>query len=305
MDTLRRKLFRLSALLATVGVLALALPALSAGAAGATVTVPSSFVWTAGSSDTSGFAAFINNGATNTEPTDLLFVTPTLSPGGLYDGVFEPYSLGVAYSPTTGKWAVVREDQGSMPVNESFNILVVPKAGTSVFVQRATSSNVSSDSTFIDSPLTNGKPTARIQVTANVDPGDAVPVFSPHVVGVWYTSSRAEWAIFNEDRTAMTVGASFNVLVGQAATNGGKTQLLKVTKTNDTITGILFTNPETTGNPNNITLATQVWNPDGKGGAYNNSPVCVLYDGYGELVLNESGKVLPPKSGLNLLIFPG
>jgi hypothetical protein len=302
-----RRMRRPSAVLAAAVIAVVALPVLSADAVEASVTVPSSFVWTANRASTFGYEALINNGATNTEPTDLLFVTPNLSPGGIYTTVFELYSLGVAYLPTTGKWAVVREDEGAMPLNVSFNILAVPKASSSVFVQRATASNTAGDSTFINSPLTNGKPTARIQVTADVDPGGSAPVvFSPHEVGVLYTSVRGQWAIFNEDKADMTSGAAFNVLVGQSATNGGKTQLVKVTKTNDTLTGVAVYNPETTGNPNNITLATQVWNPDGKGGAYNNHQPCVAYTGTLELVSNEGlSTLIPPKSGLNLLIFPG
>jgi len=54
-----------------------------APAEAATVKVTSHFVWVATSANSAGDSTFINNGATNGRPGDLLFITPNLTPGGI------------------------------------------------------------------------------------------------------------------------------------------------------------------------------------------------------------------------------
>ena len=61
---------------------------------------------------------------------------------------------------------------------------------------------------------------------------------------------------------------------------------------------------QTTGNPNNVTFATQNWNPGGTGGTYNNVQTGVWYNGAQEGVFNEDGSTPPLHAAFNLLIFP-
>lgn len=89
---------------------------------------------------------------------------------------------------------------------------VVSSAAGPFFVQRATERNISNNWTVIDNALTNGDPDAMLLVTPNWNPGgSAGGVYNDHPVGVWYTEGH--WAIFNQDRAPMPVGAAFNVLV--------------------------------------------------------------------------------------------
>jgi hypothetical protein len=44
------------------------------------------------------------------------------------------------------------------------------------------------------------------------DPGGSGK-YNNHPIGVWYDRDRSKWAIFNQDRAAMPVGADFNVAV--------------------------------------------------------------------------------------------
>jgi hypothetical protein len=82
-----------------------------------------------------------------------------------------------------------------------------------VFIQHATSENISANSTYIDNSLTNANPNAVLYVTQNWNPGGNAGTYNNHPVGVWYDPARQRWAIFNQDREAMPEGAAFNVAV--------------------------------------------------------------------------------------------
>jgi hypothetical protein len=82
-----------------------------------------------------------------------------------------------------------------------------------VFVHRATSENISSNSAYLDHPLINGNPDAILYVTQNWNPGGGGVTYNNHPVGVWYDAGRKRWAIFNQDRAQMPSGAAFNVVV--------------------------------------------------------------------------------------------
>ncbi|HXW33300.1 MAG TPA: hypothetical protein VEJ87_01895 [Acidimicrobiales bacterium] len=273
------------------------------------VTEASHFVYTAGAAETDGDLVYIDNTATNGKPDALLFVTPQYTPDGLCGCVAEPYALGVSYFPSPyDEWVVFREDLDDLPVGESFDVLAVPSTSASAFVQTATSSNVTGNATLIDSPLTNHKPDAVIQVTQDFSPGGFGGTVNPHTVGVVYDTAAKEWGIFNEDGAAMTIGASFNVLVGSAESGGGKTKLVKATDADESgaHNSVFFSNKKTNDNPDNVTFDTQVYNPDGKGAALNNTETGVWYDGSNskEAVFNENDTLPPVGEGFNLLIFP-
>ncbi len=297
---------RTPVLAAAAALAALCVPVAAAAQAQAAVTVTSHFVWTASSSNTSGDTSFIANGATNAQPGDLLFVTPNWNASGLCGCAYEPHAIGVWYDSGNKEWGVFREDAGTMPAGEAYNVLVVPasQAGRSAFVQTSAAANTTGDYTLINSPLTNGNPSAQLQVTQDWNPGGAGGKYNPHNVGVWYDSAAGKWGVFNEDRAAMPVGVSFNVLVGAAPSNGGSSMLLKAASSNTSGDTTYISNPQTTGNPNNVTFVTQDWNPGGAGGTYNDAQTGVWYTGAQEGMFNENGSGPPLNSAYNLLIFP-
>lgn len=274
----------------------------SPAAGGEKVTVTSHFVWKPTADTLSGDSTFIVNGATNNKKNDLLFVMPNLTPGGL-----SPCPCLLNKVPPVGvwfngsRWAIFNEDGSNFGTLFAFNVLVVPKASKSAFEVHATASNRHGDYMIINSPLTNGHPNALLQVTQNFgSPG----IFNSHNVGVRYFTARHRWAIFNEDGAAMPAKASFNVLVGNAASNGGRTNVLTATAANRLRGAVIISNPETTGNPNNVVFATQSFNPGGKGGTGNNGFVVASYDNAHELIFNWGGPAdIPLKASFNLLIF--
>src|SRR5215217_1027894 len=94
-------------------------------------------------------------------------------------------------------------------------VLFVPNGAAfdAVFVHRATSENISANHTYIDNPQTNDDPNVILYVTQNWNPGGGAGTYNDHNIGVWYDPSRQRWAIFNQDREAMTERAAFNVAV--------------------------------------------------------------------------------------------
>jgi hypothetical protein len=76
-----------------------------------------------------------------------------------------------------------------------------------------TPEDTSGHSTYLDDPPTEGNPNAVLVVTQNWNPGGSSGKYNDHPIGVWYNNNRSKWAIFNQDRAAMPVGADFNVAV--------------------------------------------------------------------------------------------
>jgi hypothetical protein len=268
------------------------------------VKVTSHLVWQPTTASVSGDSTYINNGATNGQAKDLLFITPNLTPGGL-----NPCPCLVSPQPPVGvwyngsHWAVFNEDASSMSTFWSYNVLVVPKASKFAFVAKATVANTIGNRTLLNSKLLNGKPNALILVTQDYDPGGAGGVFNDNQVGVRYYKSLKRWGVFNEGGGAMPNGAAFNVLVGQTASNGGKMSVLKATHSNRTGDAVLISNSQTNGNPNNVTLVTQDFNPGGKGGVADLHPADVGYSGAREAVLNWAGPTQKVGTAYNVLIF--
>ncbi len=84
--------------------------------------------------------------------------------------------------------------------------------GTFAFIQRAVGTNTIGDQTFIYNPVCDGDPNAILIVTHNwTADTNSTSQYNTKPVGVYYTG--ANWAIFNEDTSAMALGRAFNVMV--------------------------------------------------------------------------------------------
>jgi hypothetical protein len=280
----------------------------SAQTATAGVTVTSHFVWTATSANIGGpddMSTFINNFATNNRPGAILFVTPNWDQGGVCGCVYNSSPVGVYYDPT-GRWTIFNENLSPMSAGVSFNVLVVPSASSSVFVQTATTGNSGGDSTFINSSLTNGRPAARLMVTQVFNPGGgAGGVRNGHTVGVWYDGSSDRWAIFQEDKANMTLGASFNVMVGTKKSGGGTSALQTATAANTSADSTFISNAKTTGNPNAVVFETPNWNPGSAGGTYDPPPTGIWWSDFSgqAAVFNQDKSAMPLNAAFNLIIY--
>jgi hypothetical protein len=268
------------------------------------------FEWTAGPADTNGDAAFIDTGSTNGQPGDLLFVTPNPYRGATCPCLAIPPlpAIGVEYFRDIDQWAVVTENRSAMPSDESFNVLAEPQSGAGAFVLKATTASTHGDHTLINSPLTNGKPRAVIEVTPVVNPGGkSSVVFDRHPIGVRYYTTQHKWAVFNEDSAKMPAGASFNVLIGTLNSGGGTTAVVTATAADTVGRAVLFSNSQANGRPGSVSFATPDWNPGGKGGTTSKAQAVVGYDTPEQrwLVYGEDQSTAPPLgTSYNLLIYP-
>ncbi|HUD37350.1 MAG TPA: hypothetical protein VMR14_10665 [Streptosporangiaceae bacterium] len=302
--TVRRAVLAAAAGLSLAAPLAAATPAAATSAAPNSVTVTSHFVWTPPDRDFGTFWALIVNGATDNRPTAVLFMTQNYNANAECGCVYDKDPIGVFWNGTG--WELLNEDQDPILDGSSFNILVVPKASKYAFSLTAKPSNISGDSVFINSKLTNGKPGAEIQVTQNlsvVKRNTQMPVYNPHQVGVRYDRANKRWAIFNEDHAAMPVNVSFNVLVSPAASNGGHGEELTATTSNLRNGGVAISTSQTTGNPNNVTFVTQNSSPGGETGHLDNAQPGVWYNGNTEVIFNEDQSDIAAKTAFNVLTF--
>ncbi|MFN2291481.1 MAG: hypothetical protein ACK2UC_09860 [Anaerolineae bacterium] len=157
-------------------------------------------------------SSFMDHPLLDNEPEAIVMVTQNWNPGG-EGGTYNSHPVGVWYNDLSGQWAVFNQDEVDMPVGADFNVFV-PLPGPNVFVHEATAGNSSGNSTYLDHPLLNNRPSAKVLVTQNWNPGGGLSgVYNPHVVGVWYSGASDQWAIFNQDGATMPDGASFNVVV--------------------------------------------------------------------------------------------
>lgn len=159
-------------------------------------------------------STFMEHPLTDSNSDAIIFVTQNWNPGGL-GGMENNHPIGVWYDGSIRRWAVYNQDQVDMPPDAAFNVYV-PLPGPNVFVHTTTSTNQTGNSTYIDHPLLNGKPNARLLVTHNYNPGGSSPgVHNAHNIGVWYNAAIAHWTVFNQDGAEIPIGASFNVMVGE------------------------------------------------------------------------------------------
>jgi hypothetical protein len=260
-----RRVTGVAIVMATVG--AGSLTAWTAPPASATVTVTSHFIQTATSANlVDGFLTEINNAATNSDPNAILFVTPVFNSGGVCGCVAFSDPVAVFYVPGDQKWAIADASiSNSIPVGAEFNVLVVQKPSKSVFVATASSATISGNGFTLSQKSTVGKGTDLLQVTQTYTPnGHQVPSVNDHAPGVVYGSGSKGnlWSIQNLDNAAMPSGASYNVMVGSAASNGGKAVLLTGNSSNTVGGTTTINNNETTGNPNAVIFETQSFDPN-------------------------------------------
>ncbi len=143
-------------------------------------------------------------------PNAAVFAEPVADAGSDYE-----HNIGVWYEPRAQKWAIFNQDLAAVPAGSAFEVVVPPKKER--FVHHSSKGNTKDEGAFLDHPLVNGKPEARVSVTQNWNPGGGTGTYNNHPVGVRYYPDRGRWEVFNEDGSAMPRAAAFNVTVSEAA----------------------------------------------------------------------------------------
>lgn len=190
-----------------------------ASGGGNTLPIPdASFVHTASSANTHGDYTLLNDSAAlpfNQHAFGAPTVTANWNPGGAYTG-FDNHQVGVIWMGNAQNgysWAIINEDQASMPIGASFNVYMHGAGSSSDWLggETYTTSN-SSYITTINNVATNAKPSARVLVTQNMYAADSqcpAFVYNNHAIGTWFDSLTQRWTIYNEDIQAMPTCADF------------------------------------------------------------------------------------------------
>jgi hypothetical protein len=160
----------------------------------------------------------------------------------------------------------------------------------------AAGGNISANTTIIDHPSLNASRDALCQVTQNWNPGGGGGTYNPKNIGIYLAGDR--WAIFNQDGSAMPVGAAFNVRI--AAANRSFVHRVAPDNLQGHVT--IIRRPELDGKPEVMLLITPNWNPGGSGGVYNNHPIGVYYTGQNWAIYNQDIAALPAGAAFNVEI---
>ena len=165
------------------------------------------FTHTATDENSRGDYTYLADPAIDGDPDAIVLAEP--SPAG---GIAYGHNIGVWYDfVDRRRWAIFNQDRAVVPAGSAFRV-VVPAATVS-FVHRAGLTNTVGNVTYLDNPLTDGKPDAVLSVTQNWNPGGGVGVYNDRPVDVLYEEDADGWAIYNRDGAPMPEGAAFNVAV--------------------------------------------------------------------------------------------
>jgi hypothetical protein len=244
------------------------------------------FIHSTNSSNIRGHMTDINHSSVNGNPNALLFVTQ-------HYGQYNDHQIGVWYN--SGKWTIYNEDKKAMPNGTKFNVISVSPSNNA-FQHKAQGGNIRGNSTIINHPATNNNPNAILFITQNWTGS-----YNPKALGVWYNGSN--WAIFNQDRSAMPNGANFNVLVLnqgfvselnanvsiESATDAGKKNQWGPYLTTTSLT-----------DPTAILLTTQNWQTNGP---YNPHVTAVWFGGNSWTIYNEDKQPMATNAKFNTLNF--
>jgi microsomal dipeptidase-like Zn-dependent dipeptidase len=155
--------------------------------------------------------------------------------------------------------------------------------------------NINANSTFITAQGLNGRADAIVTFSF----GGITAEANPHVMGVWYNGS--QWAIYNQDRAPMPAGLTFTITWEYAGKNAFYAQAAPPPGNKGKL---IIDHPALNNNPNAYFLVSQVWNPGGTGGVYNNAEIMKDYDvSTGRWVIsNSNNAVLPDRAAFNFIV---
>ncbi|HEV2659571.1 MAG TPA: hypothetical protein VGU68_03175, partial [Ktedonobacteraceae bacterium] len=130
--------------------------------------------------------------------------------------------------------------------------------GAVVYAHTTSTSNITNNWTNLDNSVTNNNAQAVVFVTPNWNPGNTMGVYDTHPIGVWHHNGK--WPIFNQDRAAMPVGASFNVYALPQA-NADDVFVYTATTANSTNYSTTINSSYSDHQSSAILLVTPNWNP--------------------------------------------
>lgn len=182
---------------------------------------------------------------------------------------------------TQGKIDIyLQGDEGLPPqyITGSVNIYIVSGTAPSTwFTSTSGASNISGDSFFIDHPLLNGNPSAKVFSTHAY-----YGSYHNHPTSVTYDGTAAKWKIRNEDGAAMVPGISFFIRTDPSA-------FWVLTPSVGSSSTLMINNPESNGNP----YATILVSVNTRGSRRVAHPIGVKYISPNWYITTLDGSALP------------
>ncbi len=255
-------------------------------------TVGTAFVHSATPNNTSGHITIIDHFATNDNPDALLLITANYNPGGV-GGTYNDHVTGVDYEG--GRWRIFNEDLAAMPINASFNVLVLAGNQTA-YTHIHDSGNAGYDETYLDHPLINGNPDALLFTTQNWSPHD---VYNNRINAVSYDTQSAQWVVNNYafEFDPMNENAAFNLLI--ADEDEAFTHVATAANSSGNVTTI--DHPDLNGNPHAHAFVTMDWNYSGCCNS-NLHNIGVYYAANRWRIYNQDLAAMPAGATFNVLV---
>jgi hypothetical protein len=248
---------------------------------------PHAFVWTAQNSNISNNWTVIDTPFTNGNSAAILVVTPNFNPNSVYDD----HPIGVWYE--SGRWTIFHQDQSSMILGASFNVLVYPSSSSGIFTWVAASSSIVNNWTNISTSLISSGSAAQLVVTPVYNPDN---VYDNHPIGVWWTGSN--WTVFNQDKAAMPVDAAFNIVTFVGAASGAFVQ----TATSGNSAGdytVISGNSATDNQASAMLDCTPVYNPNS---VYDDHNIGVWYNSPHWTIFNQDKIAVPSGASFDCVV---
>ena len=161
------------------------------------------FLHTTTASNISSNYTIIDNPLLNNNPDARILIQPRYVTGRIDKNV------GLWYSSSQNKWTIFNEDVSAMATSKDFCIWLLDTAKS--FIHSIDTSVVinSTSYSYIDNPMTNNNPDAKILVTALLNDGN----YFDHIVGMWYDVAPQKWVLFTEDGVGFTHDTKYVVYV--------------------------------------------------------------------------------------------
>ena len=224
-----------------------------------------------------------------------MLVTHNYNPNGA-TGTYVDEKLGLRYQ--SQKWRIFNQDLSAFIDNTFYNVLI---PGPDIYSWKHTSSNsnITQNYTIIDDGRINNNPNAMVFVF------DQLANYNKEVIGVFYSTGNSKWCIYNQEGSNVDMEAALDFSIVVPKPNADYKAIIHTADGNNTSNHFTYLNhADLNNNPDAIIFVTQVWNPGGGSGVYNNHNVGVQYRNNNKwVVYNEDLANMPLGASFNVLIF--
>ena len=162
----------------------------------------------------------------------------------------------------------------TLGTNELSIMALYPGLG---FLQKPTSGNIATFVSYIDMPVLNIHSDKVFLATPILDPGGIVSAYHDHPIGAYYSTSKTQWSVFNEDSVNMVASPAFNIFVPPQNGTSFTHTAGAATISNDLTR---MDHPSLNNNSSALVFALPAFNPNGviAGPGYYNHFTGVYYD---------------------------